>query len=163
MNNTQIDAKIKQFIGVIGKDSIRNLPYSWEKINENALIVFEQENSKEGVGRAINESSGSNTVSFEIANSFISDSFIKAVQGANKKGMWMVFYLNCDLHPEVIRILKQIAEENEFAIEDQDARKIINVKLNPKMRIICVASRQTIEEKITYPYFYNLFGPVLSL
>lgn len=88
--------------------------------------------------------------------------FLNALQAANQQGGWLIVSLNDDVPAEVLTALTQLSDDNRFTVTD-DTGNITSSSLNPDTRLIFFTTRSLIEERISYPYFYSLFGPVLSL
>lgn len=89
--------------------------------------------------------------------------FATALTEANNRGIWLVVDCQADPSPTVITILKQLAEDNACTISNFDGQELTRVTLNAETRLLFIIPRLVLEEIITYPYFSNLFGPVLRI
>lgn len=123
---------------------------------DNALAVIEDTSID---GGHIKDCFDKNKIVYvSINNPQNNSDFLSNLHQANKEGKTFVIYLDCDPHPDIISILKQLAETNEYVDENDTDQQ-----LNKETRILVCAKRKLIEEKISYPYFYNLFGPVIII
>lgn len=153
--------KIKHFLEVIeikSKDSD-----SHNELADNGLIIVEKEKSEISSQDVLKELPEGRCRSISIINAQDYESFINAFSIANREGQYLLVDLQCDPHPNIISILKQISEGNEASILTYKDREEYLIKLNPKTRIIFYGRRELFEDQITYPHFYDLFGPILSL
>ncbi|MBI2035119.1 MAG: hypothetical protein HYT12_00345 [Candidatus Liptonbacteria bacterium] len=129
---------------------------------DSGLIILEpkSKNSAENIVKAL---PAGKAIFHALSDSYESESFARKLVIANREGEWLIVECSTDPAPTVIQILKQIAEDNRFALLNFENKEIASFELNPKTRIIMVAKNKTIEEQISYPFFFNLFGPILRI
>ena len=152
--------KLTNFLNAVQNTAIRDISSSSNMaVIENALIIIEDKTAK--FADILKLLKLKNTQVVDINDSNESESFTYSLISANKKGKLLIINLECDPLNDMITILKQLSEDNEFSVIDNDKLKFR--RLNPATRIIVCAKRLLIEEKVTYPYFYELFGPVLVI
>lgn len=158
--NLQTKEKIQQFLEIVENNGIIDKQKSNQSIFENGLVVFEAENlTARDVCEFLPEGK---YLIILVSDPLNYKEFIDNFSMINREGQWLVVDFKCDPHPNIISFLKQLNEENEVAISDYKDQELANFKLNSRTRIICCIKRNELE-KITYPYFYNLFGPILNL
>jgi len=148
-----IKGKIGQFIDVLLK-----VANSEGQLFDNGLIVIEDESN---VKFEDIESNLNDFIKFDKVDNHVT--FINSLVVANKDKKIILVKIEHDLDPKIISILKQISVDNTCNISDFNNEEIYHLKINQKVRIICITKRSVIENSISYPYFYNLFGPVLVL
>jgi len=100
---------------------------------------------------------------FELDNPYVYDDFFRELVIANREGQWFFVNLQVDPAPTIIGILKQLSEDNSFTISHFEDEEFFRMNLNPKTRIIFCIESDFLETKITYPFFLNLFGPILRI
>ena len=162
MSNQILKDKTRHFLDVVDKNSIVD-PSSNNPIFENGLVVFEGDSSKISAKDVFSLLPSGKGLFITLDNSFDYNEFIRNFSIANREGQWLVVDLQCDPHPDIIGIMKQVAEDNEATISGYKNKDLYPIKLNPKTRIVVCVNRNLAETVITYPFFYNLFGPNLSL
>jgi TATA-binding protein-associated factor Taf7 len=113
------------------------------KESESALKQLQTSFGKEKIG----------VVSIQNANDAIL--FQSHLKSALYSGDVVLIDIKSDLHPTVIEMLKSFGEKNSY--------KDLDISIDMSRPIICTASKEIIEATISYPYFYNLFGPVYHL
>lgn len=162
MTKEELQEKIKHFLDILEKSIIIN-PLSNKPLYENGLVTFENDNSGLTASDIFEILPKGKGVFINIDNPYDYEEFVKTFSVINREGQWLVINLQCDPHPEIIGALKQITEDNEVTVPNSKGAELSLIKLNPKTRIVFCADRLLIEDKITYPYFYNIFGPILNL
>ncbi len=100
---------------------------------------------------------------YMLNNSYFYDDFVKELVIANREGQWLIVDCQADPAPTIIGILKQLSEDNTFTIPHFEGKELFRMELNTKTRVIFCIKSTLLEEKITYPFFINLFGPVLRI
>ena len=162
MGNKNTQEKIQHFLEIIEKNAVHN-PHLKKPLFENGLVAFDTDNGEKYANKVFAALSEGKGLLVVISNPQNYEEFVKILSIANREGQWIIADLQCDPHPEIIKILKQLAEDNETTISNFKDKEFYQIKLNPKTRIIFCAKRELIEKEMSYPYFYNLFGPVLNL
>ena len=89
--------------------------------------------------------------------------FAKAFFIANSEGRDLIVTCAADPSSNVISALKQLSEGNVFIMPNFNKQELFSMPLNPKTRVIFCINEDFLNEKITYPYFINLFGSVLRI
>jgi len=100
---------------------------------------------------------------FKLDNPYTFDDFLKELVIANREGQWLMVDCQVDPAPTIIGILKQLSEDNAFTVSHFEDKELFQMKLNPKTRLIFCIQSDFLETKITYPFFMNLFGPVIRI
>ncbi|MBT7556592.1 hypothetical protein HN615_06670 [Candidatus Woesearchaeota archaeon] len=162
MDKGKLQEKIKHFLDIVEKNIITN-PLSNKPLYENGLVVFENNNSDLSARDVFEILPKGKGVFITINNPHDYGEFIKTFSITNREGQWLIIDLQCDPHPKIIGALKKITEDNETVVSDFKGKELSLIKLNSKTRIVFCANRLLIEDKISYPYFYNIFGPILNL
>jgi hypothetical protein len=88
---------------------------------------------------------------------------IDKIVDAFEKGNWIFLEINKDIGSQLLNQLKHLANSNSFQILDYRGKDVFEMKMPENSRVIVFVERDFIEHKITYPHFYILFGPILSL
>ncbi len=154
----EIKKEIKEFFEILEKVAVPSDPRSLVPVYDLGLIIFEKNNkSKEIVdllpkGRAR---------FFVLNNPYSFDDFLKELVIANREGQWLIVDCQADPSPTVISVLKQLSEDNSFTVSHFEDKELFRMELNPKTRIVFCVDSEFLEKKITYPFFMNLFGPVI--
>jgi len=91
------------------------------------------------------------------------ESFLKELVIANREGQWFLVDCQADPSPTIITVLKQISEDNAFTVSHFEGQELFRMTLNPRTRIIFCLDSDFLEKEITYPFFMNLFGPVIRI
>jgi len=80
-----------------------------------------------------------------------------------QKNKWVFLEIKKDIGSLLLNQLKHLATHNSLQLIDYQGKDIVEMKMPENSRLIVFAERDFIENKITYPHFYRLFGPTLSL
>lgn len=80
-----------------------------------------------------------------------------------EKGKWVFLEIKKDVGSPLLNQLKHLANHNALQLIDYQGKDLSEIKIPENSRVIVFAERDFIEKKITYPHFYRLFGPTLSL
>jgi len=80
-----------------------------------------------------------------------------------RKEKWLFLEIKKDMGSLLLNQLKHLANYNSFQLFDYQGKDVFEMKLPENSRIIVFAERDFIENKISYPHFYRLFGPTLSI
>lgn len=128
-----------QDIGLVIAESKGSRPDKkfWEEIDKNALY------------QAIDEPKSV-------------DSFIEKLIQAQKQGKRLILDIKIDPYSTVISLLKEISQFGKFNVKNAEGYTIEKVGIRPGS-IIVVAEKDFIDNKITYPNFYNIFDSAFSL
>jgi len=162
------EEKIKKFVEVLEKVSHFKNPFAKnEKFYDLGLII------KEG-GVKFDFDDFKNVVEdrekysfFAIDKNTSENDFLKFLVETLEAKKSPVIEIKDDLKGRCLTQLKRLAELNKIQILNFDyqgeTKEVFNMKLPKESRIIMVISRNTLEEKITYPRFLQCFGPKLIL
>jgi len=88
---------------------------------------------------------------------------IDKIVNAFSKNKWVFLEIKKDIKSPFLNQLKHLANYNSLRLIDYRGKDIFEMKMPENSRIIVFAERDFIENKISYPHFYRLFGPTLSL
>lgn len=91
------------------------------------------------------------------------EGIIEKIIEAFKRKKWVFLEIKKDIKSPLLNQLKHLVNYNSFQLIDYKGQHIFEMKMPEESRIIVFAEREFIENKISYPHFYLLFGPVLSL
>jgi len=80
-----------------------------------------------------------------------------------QKNKWVFLEIKKDISSPLLNQLKHLANHNFLQLIDYQGKDVFEMKMPENSRVIVFAERDFIENKISYPYFYRLFGPTLSL
>lgn len=80
-----------------------------------------------------------------------------------KEKKWVFLEIKKDIQSPLLNQLKHLSDYNSFQLIDYDNQNIFEIKMPEESRIIVFVERDFIESKISYPHFYKLFGPILSV
>jgi hypothetical protein len=80
-----------------------------------------------------------------------------------QKNKWVFLEIKKDIGSHLLNQLKHLANHNFLQLIDYQGKDIFEMKMPENSRVIVFAERDFIENKISYPHFYRLFGPTLSL
>jgi len=159
----QVTQELNHFFEVVEKVSTPSDPREPRKlVFDLGLVIFEPSSflKAEDVFNLIPEGKSR---FFKLNNSHNIDDFIKELVIANREGQWFLVDCQSDPHPTIIGILKQLSEDNVFTLSHFEEKELVQIKLNPKTRIIFCINSDFLEKEITYPFFINLFGPVIRI
>ena len=88
---------------------------------------------------------------------------IDKIIDAFQKNKWIFLEIEKDIGSPLLNQLKHLANSNYLQLIDYQGKDIFEMKMPENSRVIVFAERDFIENKISYPHFYRLFGPTLSL
>ena len=127
-----------------------------KRIPEMGLIICETEDvSFKEVSKKF--PSGTNALSVVLRSGSGASSFFEAFAEANEKGSWLYIDVEDDPTPEIIGILKEISETGALT------REGVKIPFHEMTRVIAIVRAETLEKKITYPYFMEMFGPIARI
>jgi len=155
--------ELNHFFEVLEKVSVPKDPREPRKlIFDLGLVIFES-NSSLKVKDVLNLLPEGKARFFELKDRHDADNFLKELVIANREGQWLLVDCQTDPPSGIIGILKQLGEDNSFTVPHFEEKELFQMELNPKTRIIVCINSDLLETKITYPFFINLFGPVIRI
>lgn len=80
-----------------------------------------------------------------------------------EKGKWVFLEIKKDIGSALLNQLKHLSNYNSFQLIDYKGQDVFEMKIPKNCRLIIFSERDFIENKISYPHFYRLFGPTLSV
>jgi hypothetical protein len=80
-----------------------------------------------------------------------------------RKNKWVFLEIKKDIKSPLLNQLKHLANHNFLQLIDYQGKDVFEMKMPENSRVIVFVERDFIENKISYPHFYRLFGPTLSL
>lgn len=95
--------------------------------------------------------------------SAIDEDVFERIIKAFQKGKWIFLEIRKDPSSSLLNQLKHLANHNSLQLIDYRGKDIFEMKIPENSRVIIFSERDFIENHITYPHFYRLFGPTLSL
>lgn len=93
----------------------------------------------------------------------IDEDVIEKIIELFEKGKWVFLEIKKDVSSPLLNQLKHLANHNFLQLIDYKGRDLVQIKIPENSRVIIFAERDFIENKISYPHFYRLFGPTLSI
>jgi len=150
--------KLNQFIRLLKKVfRMKSPPF------DLGLIVKEPENkdSSDSVFKKIKKEVEIEKIIYD--ESIADEDVIEKIIESFKKNKWLFLEIKKDISSPLLNQLKHLANHNFLQLIDYKGKDLVEIKMPENSRIIVFAERDFIENKITYPHFYRLFGPVLSL
>jgi hypothetical protein len=88
---------------------------------------------------------------------------IDKIVDAFPKNKWVFLEIKKNISSPLLNQLKHLANYNSLQLIDYQGKDIFEMKMPENSRMVVFAERDFIENKISYPHFYKLFGPTLSL
>ncbi len=95
--------------------------------------------------------------------SSVDEDVIKNLVNVFKIDKWIFLEIKKDIASPLLNQLKHLANFNSFQLIDYKGQDIFEMKMPKNSRLIAFAERDFIENQISYPHFYRLFGPTLSI
>lgn len=151
---------LKTFIRLLQK--VHTMPPLTGK-SDLGLIVKEPESkiSSDKVLEAIKEIINIEKITYD--KSIFDEDVIKKIIEVFEKGKWIFLEIKKDISSPLLNQLKHLANHNILQLVDYKGQDLAEIKMPKNSRVIIFAERDFIEKKISYPHFYRLFGPTLSL
>ncbi len=87
------------------------------------------------------------------------DGIVKVIE----RNTWVFLDIKKDLGSLLLNQLKHLGNYNSFQILNYRGKDVFELKMPESVRLIVFVERNFFENQITYPHFYSLFGPTLSL
>ncbi len=162
MTTINNEKEIKHFFEILEKVAAPSDPRSKKFIYDLGLVIFEKvsKNSAKQVFDLLPKGKGR---FFILDNPYTYDDFLKELVIANREGQWFIVDCQVDPSPLIIGVLKQLSEDNVFTVSHFEDKELFTMELNLKTRIIFCINSEFLETKIIYPFFMNLFGPVIRI
>ncbi len=88
---------------------------------------------------------------------------IQKLINAFRKKNWAFLEIKKDISSLFLNQLKHLSNRNFLQLLNYNNQDVFEIKMPEDTKIIVFAERDFIENKITYPHFYRLFGPTLSI
>jgi hypothetical protein len=88
---------------------------------------------------------------------------IDKIVDAFQENKWVFLEIKKDIGSPLLNQLKHLANHNLLQLIDYQGKDVFEMKMPENSRLIVFAERDFIENKISYPHFYRLFGPTLIL
>ncbi len=127
-------------------------------------LVVKEPKSKLSAGKvleAINKIIAVEKVIYDKSN--VDEEIIENLVNIFEKGKWVFLEIKKDIKSPLLNQLKHLANSNSLQLLDYQGKDLVEIKIPKESRVIIFAERDFIENIITYPHFYRLFGPTLSL
>ncbi|MEM4547031.1 MAG: hypothetical protein QW328_09785 [Nitrososphaerota archaeon] len=129
------------------------------------LIVMESARKEESVyesltliSDAITKHTGKSPIVVISDGEYYADSLIEGLLRAFQQGSWLLVYIKSDPSPEVLRILKELSESNEFTYCERSTKEMTRIIQNSSSRVIVCIEEALLNTGVSYPYFSALFG-----
>ena len=95
--------------------------------------------------------------------SSLDEDVIEKLIDAFKKEKWVFLEVKKDINSPLLNQLKHLVNSNTLQLIDYQGKDVFEMKMPENSRVIVFAERNFIENKVSYPHFYRLFGPILSI
>ncbi|MCD6148417.1 hypothetical protein J7J18_03535, partial [bacterium] len=95
--------------------------------------------------------------------SIFDEDVIKKIIELFEKGKWIFLEIKKDIGSLLLTQLKNLSNHNFLQLVDYQGKDLVEIKIPEDSRIIIFVERNFIENKISYPHFYRIFGPTLSI
>jgi hypothetical protein len=150
--------KLKTFIRLLQK--VKKQP---SQTFDFGLIVKEPKSkiSSDGILKAAKKIIDIEKIAYD--KSSIDEGVMENLVNVFKKGKWVFLEIKKDISSPLLNQLKHLANFNSFQLLDYKGKDIFEIKMPENSRVIVFAERDFIENKVSYPHFYRLFGPTLSI
>ena len=96
-------------------------------------------------------------------SSILDEDIIKRIIKAFQNKKWVFLEIKKDISSVLLNQLKNLSNHNILQLIDYQGEDVFELPMPKESRVIVFAERDFIENKISYPHFYTLFGPVLAL
>lgn len=150
--------KLNTFIRLLRSNLLIN-----RKVFDLGLIVKEPE-SKLDANKIFNEVKKLAPVEKIVYDkSAIDEDVFKKIIKAFEREKWIFLEIKKDISSPLLNQLKHLANHNILQLIDWKGNDVFEMKMPGNARVIIFAERDFIENKISYPHFYRLFGTTLSL
>jgi len=152
--------KLKQFIRLLQK--VKRQP---QGVFDIGLIVKEPSAKKSISGEKIFREI-KNIVPIEkivYDSSTDDENTIQKLISVFQKKNWAFLEIKKDIGSPFLNQLKHLSNRNFLQILNYNNQDVFEIKMPEDTRIVVFAERDFIENKITYPHFYRIFGPTLSI
>ncbi|MFA5431868.1 MAG: hypothetical protein WC319_03235 [Candidatus Paceibacterota bacterium] len=159
---SEITQKIKHYLEVIEKMVYPDQHERNNTLADMGLIIFEP-NSQVNALDVQSILPEGKSVLYKMDNFYDYETFVSKLIEANKSNQWLIVDCLDDFSPTTIGIIKQIGEMNKFTVLNFRNENSFQLKINPETRIIFCINSDFLEEKISYPYFLNIFGAILRI
>lgn len=155
MTSQKYDA-LPSFFDALSQVTTPASDISGKPIPDLGLIIFETEEVSlpEAMKRL---SAGVEASNIILQKESSADEFADTLARASEKGNWLFVVSEDDPASPVIGILKEISEKGVLL---QNGKEI---PLHEKTRVVVLVNAETLEKKITYPYFMEMFGPIARI
>jgi hypothetical protein len=125
-------------------------------ISDMGLIVHETEEiSLPEISKLL--PSGIDAISGVLREGNDAEYFANVFTDANESGKWLLVAIENDVTHVMLGYLKEISENGVLS---QNGKEI---PLRETTRVIVAVGNETLEKKITYPYFMEMFGPIARI
>lgn len=97
------------------------------------------------------------------SQSAIDEDIFEKIIDVFKNKKWVFLEIKKDLTSPFLNQLKHLSNYNSLQLVDYKRKDLFEMKIPKDCRLIVYGEREFIENKISYPYFYRLFGPTLNV
>lgn len=158
----QQEEKMKHFLEAVNQVTHPTGLGSLEKIYDLGLIIFEKD-CKATIDDIVSVFPENKVEVLKYENNKYEASFIEKMVDLLKNKKWILVDLKVDPGHDLINQLRHLSDENVMQLFNFKGKEVYNLKLPIESRIVVVVQRDFLEKEISYPYFLNIFGPILSL
>ena len=156
------EEKLRYFLESVNQITHPVAPEYSEMLYDLGLIIFE-DNSKARVNDILSVFPKNKVEVLKYDNNQHETPFIEKMVNLLENKKWILIDLKEDPGHNLINQLKHLSESNLMQLLDYKGKEVYNLKLPLESRIIAVVQRDFLEKEISYPYFLDIFGPIISL
>ncbi len=162
MLSKEKEEKLKYFLESVNQVAHPSVPGSSVYLYDIGLIIIEDDSSVT-IEDVFSVFPKDKAKLLEYKDGIVESEFIEQVVNLLENKKWIFIELKKDLDHQLINQLRNFSENNIVQLLDYKGKEIYNLKLPPESRIVVIVKRSFLEKEISYPYFFNIFGPVISL
>ena len=150
--------KLEKFIRLLQK--VRKQP---SQTFDLGLIIKEPKSkaSFESIFRDIKKKLDIKKITYD--KKIIDEDIIEELIDSFKKEKWVFLEIKKDIGSLFLNQLIHLSNRNFLQLLNYNNQDVFEIKMPENSRIIIFTERDFIKNKITYPHFYRLFGPTLSI
>ena len=150
--------KLKKFIRLLQKVQKQS-----NRTFDLGLIIKESKSkiSSDKILEAIKKLTDIEKITYD--KSIADEEVIEKIIDAFEKSKWVFLEIEKNISSPLLNQLKHLANHNILQLIEYKGKDLFEMKMPKDSRLIVFSERDFIENKITYPHFYRLFGPTLSL
>lgn len=162
MITSETKQKIEHYLEIIEKSSSPDPRQPSKTLADMGLIIFEPDS--EVIAANIQDIiSPEKAIIYRMNNPYDYETFLSKLIEANNNNQWLIVDCQDDFNATTVGIIKQISEMNKFTVLHFGDKDNFQLEIKPETRIIFCLQSDFLENKVTYPYFLNIFNSILRI